>query len=169
MIYAGIGARDTPDSVLTQMYAAGRYFAGRSVTLRSGGALGADAAFERGCSDGFGRKEIFLPFLNFNRNESLRYRPSKEARAHAMLFHPNWLALSCRGRDFMARNSEIILGADLKTPVDFVMCWTQGGEIIGGTGQGLRIANHYRIPIFNLGSMDTHVVREKVLELLSKG
>ncbi len=43
-----------------------------------------------------------------------------------------------------------VLGSDLETPVSFVVCWTIGGKISGGTGQALRIAKDLGIPIFNL-------------------
>jgi hypothetical protein len=50
------------------------------------------------------------------------------------------------------RNAQIVLGDDLKTPVDFVVCWTPDGKLTGGTAMALRIAFDYDIPIFNLGS-----------------
>ena len=45
-----------------------------------------------------------------------------------------------------------MLGDDLDQPVSFVVCWTPGGEVTGGTGQALRIAAdpQYNIPVFNL-------------------
>jgi len=55
-------------------------------------------------------------------------------------------------RVFMARNSYQVLGPDLATPVDFVWCWTPHGAVIGGTGQALRIAAAYEIPVFNLAT-----------------
>lgn len=38
------------------------------------------------------------------------------------------------------------------TPVSFVVCWTEGGLLKGGTAQALRIATALNIPIINLGS-----------------
>lgn len=43
-----------------------------------------------------------------------------------------------------------VLGYDLKTPSDMVICWTKDGGASGGTGQALRIAKDYNIPIYNL-------------------
>lgn len=48
------------------------------------------------------------------------------------------------------RNVCQILGADLHTPVQMVICWTKGGKLVGGTAQALRIARANNIPIFNL-------------------
>ena len=41
------------------------------------------------------------------------------------------------------------------TPVSFVVCWTEGGLLKGGTAQALRIATALNIPIINLGSAQT--------------
>jgi hypothetical protein len=54
----------------------------------------------------------------------------------------------------MTRNSFQVLGPDLQSPVSFVVCWTTGGKISGGTGQALRIAKDLSIPIFNLYDKD---------------
>ena len=49
MYYAGIGSRETPKVVCDMMYKIGAAHADLGLTLRSGGAIGADIAFERGC------------------------------------------------------------------------------------------------------------------------
>lgn len=46
--YAGVGSRETPPQVLAVMRSAARVLASRGWILRSGGALGADSAFEAG-------------------------------------------------------------------------------------------------------------------------
>ena len=58
MHYAGIGNRKTPQACLEFMTKIGRVCAKKSLTLRSGGAVGADQAFERGCDLESGQKEI---------------------------------------------------------------------------------------------------------------
>ena len=45
------------------------------------------------------------------------------------------------------RNVFQVLGADLKTPTEFIICWT---DKYGGTQQALRIAKSFSIPVFNL-------------------
>jgi len=139
--YAGIGARETPADYLELMQNWASWFASGGVLLRSGGAAGADKAFERGC--GFGPKRIFYPC---DREDWLE---------HAAHFHPNWSACSNYAKQLHARNSAIICGENLDDPVDFVICWTKNGEAIGGTGQALRVAEHYNIPVFNLQRADT--------------
>lgn len=58
MIYAGIGSRSTPDDVIDKMHVLGEHFAHKGWLLRSGAADGADSAFEHGCDNGGGEKEI---------------------------------------------------------------------------------------------------------------
>lgn len=48
LLYAGIGSRETPRSILDLMTAIARKLEALGYTLRSGGATGADTAFEEG-------------------------------------------------------------------------------------------------------------------------
>lgn len=156
--YAGVGSRETPDDVLVAMEAAAYILAESGWTLRSGGADGADAAFEEGCDNGRGKKEIFLPWKLFNNNPSTLYPPTFEAHDVAFQFHPNYDHLSDAAKQLMARNTHQVLGLDLKTPVEFVICWTKDGvetrqdrtKNTGGTGQAIAIAHANGIPVLNL-------------------
>ena len=73
-----------------------------------------------------------------------------EGLLQAAQFHPAWDRCSQGVRKLHGRNMHIILGADLQTPVSFVVCWTVDGAIIGGTGVALRCAMQHNIPVFNL-------------------
>lgn len=137
-------------------------------TLRSGGARGADTAFESGCDAGSGWKEIYLPYAGFNKNQSPLFEVTTEARKLARLFHPKWELLGNVGRDFMGRNCYQVLGKDLRTPTDFIICWTEGGKIKGGTGQALRMAEHYHIPVFNMGGGSLLELESELLPFLEK-
>lgn len=138
MAYAGIGARDTPKPVLEQMKWLGHMLALRGLTLRSGCAIGADMAFEAGCKEANGQMVLRAS------------AQGEQALAHAASFHPNWDACSHFAKHAHARNSLIMLGDMLDDPVRFVICWTDGGGIKGGTGQSLRIAAAHSIPVYNL-------------------
>lgn len=152
--YAGIGSRRTPRKVLGLMTEFASLKKRAGYVLRTGHADGADQAFEEGAGDA---AEIFLPWTSFNMNVPLAHgavvhkRPSPASYNTAAEFHPNWRRLSPAARHLHARNSHQILGWDLKTPVDFVICWTPGGLGGGGTGQALRIAEYYAIDIWDLG------------------
>lgn len=52
----------------------------------------------------------------------------------------------------MTRNSFQALGLNLDRPADFIVCYTDGGKLKGGTAQALRIAADYQIPVFNAGN-----------------
>lgn len=134
--YAGIGSRETPFMVLNLMTGLAQTFLRAGLTLRSGGAAGADRAFEDGAED---KKQIFLAS-----------DVDQAALDLAAKFHPAWGRCSPYAKLLHARNGYQVLGRDLKTPSEFVCCWTKDGGPTGGTGQALRIAAAYHIPIFNL-------------------
>lgn len=149
--YAGIGSRQTPLDVLLCMTLYAQRLACNGYTLRSGGAFGADTAFEAGAGS---NKEIYLPWNGVRRrfpDGGITVPDMGPALKLAAAHHPAWHYCSRPARLLLARNGFQILGADLKTPVDFVLCWTSGAMGLGGTGQALRIARSHNIPIFDLG------------------
>lgn len=149
--YAGIGSHETPQVVCDEMRRIARYLVS-CYTLRSGGADGADTAFEQGCDDmGLGSKQIFLPWKGFNGNGSLLFRVGEDAMVEAKRFHPNWYGLQSAGRCLMGRNAYQVLGLGLDDPVKFILFWTKDGKASGGTGQALRMAKFYKIPTFCIG------------------
>ena len=147
--YAGIGSRKTPTHVLGLMTFASAFLESQDYILRSGAADGADLAFEKGVADP-SAKEIFLPWRGFNGSTSNLYLPRSEAYLMAEEYHPAWDSLSSPGRSLMARNCHQVLGLDLNTPVDMILCWTEGGKKKGGTAQALRLAADRGILIINL-------------------
>jgi hypothetical protein len=61
-----------------------------------------------------------------------------------------------------------VLGLDLETPSKFIICWTKNGKGQGGTGQALRIAKEYGIPIFDAGKFgNVDEVRKELMKFLS--
>jgi hypothetical protein len=146
--YAGIGSRDTPATVLKQMTEIARKLSQLKYTLRSGGAEGADTAFEAGAKT----KQIFLPWEGFNRkySDGVSYFVPNVNTDLVKRFHPKYDNLKESAIRLMSRNSYQVLGSNLNDPVEFVLCWTKEGKMVGGTSQALRIANHYKIPVFNL-------------------
>lgn len=148
MKYAGIGSRETPQNILLLMQQIGLKLLSKDYILRSGGAPGADSAFETYIPKD--KKEIYLPWKNFNNNPSELYTISQEAIDLVYMYHPCARNLSSGAMKLMARNGYQVLGKDLKTPSKFIVCWTKDGEASGGTGQALRIAVDYKIPVFNL-------------------
>lgn len=168
LIYTGIGSRETPADVIKKMITAAKALGKGGWTLRSGGAAGADQAFETGCNMVGGDKEIYLPWRGFRRNPSPLYGTTKEARMIAKAYHPAWENLSSAAWEFMGRNSYQVLGQDLNTHTAFILCWTPEGAITGGTGQALRIAEAYDIPILNFGKHTDAYISKFIEELDDK-
>jgi hypothetical protein len=157
--YAGIGARETPAEILELMKDFAKILAKSKYILRSGGAAGADSAFEMGCDMVNGQKEIYLPWKNFRDSTSELWidnlKNSEIAAEIAAEFHPKWKYLRPPVKNLMARNTYQILGKGLNqnTASMFVICYCEKdkyGNLKGGTSQALRIAQAYDIPIYNL-------------------
>lgn len=165
--YAGIGARDLPNDIYKLMEQIAVWLAEENWTLRSGGAKGADTAFETGCDKRKGEKEIFLPEKGYNGNNSEFYTiPDK---AH-QLANEKW-NLAKRNqliKNLYARNFQQILGANLDCPTTFVICWTKNGKAIGGTGKTIQVAKDFKIPVINLFNEPTLLAlgKENFLESL---
>lgn len=156
MYYAGIGSRNTPDHIKSLMVNIAATLEDQGYILRSGGANGADRAFERGVSRG--NKEIYLPFEGFNSSDSNLFNITTNALLTVDMYHTNPRGLSDIGKKLMARNAYQVLGQDLHSPVDFVVCWTPDGcnhftkrsKYTGGTGQAIEIASRKGISVYNL-------------------
>lgn len=154
MIYTGIGSRRTPEPVLRLMRTVGRALAECGWLLRSGGSPGADTAFEQGCDEAHGAKEIFLPWRGFNGSDSPLCDTPPEALQIATRYHRRLLFRSQRIKQLRARNVCQVLGRGLDRPSDVVIAWTEHGLFSGGTATVLRIAAERGIPTINLGDQE---------------
>lgn len=164
--YTGIGSRETPRNVLNFMTELATKFEAANYILRSGGAPGADTAFENGV-DNVNNKEIYLPWKNFGDSKSPYYEIGIDALKMAENYHPAWDRCSEAAKKLHARNCYQVLGVDLNTPSEFIICWTKNGEASGGTGQALRIALDHDINIINLYFLE--IAREYIeLQLSTK-
>jgi len=145
--YTGVGSRSTPVEVLHRMTLIAKEKAKLGYILRSGGADGADTAFEKGAGE---FTEIWLPWIGFNGHHS-RLVPSAQAIALVPKFHSRGAWLSSTLRLLHARNIHQVLGADLSTPSEELICWTPSGLTIGGTATAIRVAQAHGIKVINLG------------------
>lgn len=171
LVYAGIGSRQISNEEAIFCKTAASILAERGWTLRSGGADGADSAFESGCDLKNGSKEIYLPWKMFNGNKSPLYNVTKSAYDIAKEFHPNYAKLSMGAAKLIARDSYQILGSDLKSLVKFVLyCADEdaSGNVKGGTGQAIRIAKYFKIPTYNIRSICNSIEVNRYIELLLK-
>lgn len=169
--YAGIGSRKTPMEILSLMARIGKVLSQEGFTLRSGAAQGADSAFESGHEKGLHikgekpglRKEIYLPWYGYNNHKhGIVGFANKEAEEKAFSisekYHPAWDRCTTQVRTLHARNVAQVLGYDLESPSKFIVCLTPNASGSGGTGQALRIARGYDIPVYDLGRDTTNTL-----------
>lgn len=167
-IYAGIGSRETPSEVILMMLQVAVKMDSLDWTLRSGNADGADKAFQSGTEN----KEIHLPWPGYNHapEDDPRYlvpMPTPQMCQVAADHHPNWANLKDSVRLLMIRNVTIVLGQDLLDPVEFVCCWTPGGQLKGGTAHGIKVARAFYIPVFNLANHQDQTALANMVSKLS--
>jgi hypothetical protein len=134
--YTGVGSRKTPEAILAVMTKLAAALNGQQWRLRSGGAIGADSAFEKGAS---GNSDIYL--AKDATNQAIRI---------AAKTHPAWHRCNNYVRQLHGRNVLQVLGTDLSTPSGMLICWTDGAQIVGGTGTAIRLAIKYGVPVRNL-------------------
>ena len=163
--YAGVGARKTPGPVLGRMRDIAEHVAGRGWHLRTGGAKGADDAFARAVPGE--RRTVFKPWRGYNgwsgsEGRALTGGELQALRSAAQPHHPAWQRCATKVRDLHARNVAILLGADMREPVNAMVCWTENGRIQGGTGMAIRVAQHYRIPVLNLATLDVREAMDRL-------
>jgi hypothetical protein len=159
--YAGIGSRDTPQEICQLMTSVAQRLEARGLHLRSGGAASADAAFAAGASPG--ARTLYVPWRGFNGlpDHEVVLAPSLPNWEDALMVaedaHPAWEKCTAGARKLLARNTYQILGEDLNTPVEFIICWTKNGRGGGGTGQALRVAGMLPDPppVYDLGDPKT--------------
>ena len=150
--YTGVGSRQTPENVLALMTLIADLLEQQGYVLRSGGAQGADTAFENGVKD--------------QRNKQIYYaeQASPEAMQIASKYHPAWDRCSNYAKKLHGRNAFQVLGFDLDTRSEFLLCWTPDGCIqhsersirTGGTGTAISIAEAHGVHVVNLQHQDVY-------------
>lgn len=151
--YAGIGARKTPSDVLKYMELQGKLLAEKGYILRSGGAQGADSAFERGCDSVEGNKQIWS---TRNRHEWEEHHWVIPIISRACWEKP-FLSMQLHTQRLLGRNTYQLYG-DPNSFEDcvksaFVLYWSEpkdGENCSGGTRYAIRMAITAGIPCFNL-------------------
>ena len=213
--YAGVGSRQTPRDIIILMEAIASKLSQAGWSCRSGGAAGADRAFERGARCILSQYvdpptiEIFTPGKKlikwnysrssdswFNKITNIKMESWLTAEEIASEVHPVWNTLSQYPKSLITRNTFQVLGLVEKVPEvveervietrnsrgipsrtasyvtgrvpeyikteasSFVLCWTPDGAVeetsrrTGGTGQAIRLANKFNIPVFNLARIE---------------
>lgn len=156
--YAGVGSRKTPQDILEYFEFCGKRLREMGYTLRSGGAIGADSAFEKHAGI---EAEIFVAdksrLISSPHYKFTEITPDHPAYKLAAMIHPAWGACKPFARQLHARNCFQVLGSTLNDPVRFLLCWTPCGSEraqecninTGGTATAIRLAHKRGIPVFN--------------------
>lgn len=164
--YTGVGSRNTPDPILELIEEVALALADKGWTLRSGGAEGADTAFEKGASKGCKDTlaEIYLPWPYFNdRGWNTNFRAEyvqpldlggywMDARVIAEEVHPAWGNCKTGAKALHTRNVFQVLGKDLNSPSKFLICYAEpnGETVKGGTATAYTLAKSKGVECFNL-------------------
>jgi len=162
--YTGVGSRNTPKSILAVMSNLAKKLANDGWILRSGGAKGADSAFELGAGS---KKTVYYA----HHVDSLA--DGQTAMELAGSLHGAWDKCSSYARKLHARNAFQVLGCHLHKPSSFMVCWTPDGAVshedrsikTGGTGTAISIASHFGIKVYNLARPE-HL--EKIKEFIKE-
>ena len=154
--YAGIGSRKTPTEILSLITDLATRLESDGWILRSGGALGADSAFQAGVKRIENKRIYTIDSLSEGGNV-------QDAWNSIDRYHPNPRALNPFVRKLMARNYFQVMGKSSGISSKFVVCWSESYEldeqglikdVAGGTGQAVRIAYGNGILIYNLKHKD---------------
>lgn len=160
-----VGARKTPVEIIHQCQNDIGQLNKENYIFRSGNAQGFDqviANVPEKC------REVYLPYHNFGcslNNYRNVFVPKRDfdnwGRAVNIVkeLHPN-KNLTDMQMMYLARDVYQVLGKDLQTPSDLVICWTEDGASelhqltrkTGGTAMALRVAFRYNIPVININS-----------------
>lgn len=159
-IYTGVGSRSTPAEMLNIIQNVASVLGKQGWVLRSGGANGADSAFEAGCDAVQGSKKIYIPWDGFNGRQqdgqstlTLDQGDRDGAMALVKEVHPAYSMLSRGALALHARNTYQVLGLYLDTPSKFLLCYApvdKYGVPKGGTRTSWVLAQKCGIPCFNL-------------------
>jgi hypothetical protein len=171
--YTGVGSRETPSDILVMMESVGYALASQGWTLRSGGAKGADKAFEDGMFryaglDGpynWTPAEIYLPWSGYEDHyrythgglnilpSDIHFETESIAEGMAMAVHPAWEACKQGAKKMHTRNVFQVLGKTLDTPSKMLIAWTKldkAGNPKGGTATAINLAKENGVETFNL-------------------
>ena len=165
--YCGIGSRETPKELEFKITKLAENLDEQGYILRSGHSIGADIFFEKGAKS----TQIWLPWDGFNEEfniPDMEYlilsQHDKEAYDSVAKFHPVPSKLSYNAYRLMGRNYRQIVGRG-EDDSQFVICWTQNGEEVGGTSQAIRIAKSLGIPIYNIFNLTVDQILQEIKKL----
>lgn len=177
--YTGIGSRETPIDAQHLITEVSIYLKAEGWTLRTGTGSHANKAFQIAAGE---NKEVYVPWDNFFPNEvgiaSMTEKSSRMAYEVWKLrekkglvptegrISGKWEDLHPGTKALLAKAMCMLLGKNLNTPSDMVVCWTPGAKIVGISSHVICLAVSKHIPVFNLAEYETEVI---VRDMLRRG
>ncbi len=194
--YTAVGSRKTPAEFVPAMANLSRRLRELGWIFRSGKADGADAIFQTGVqtvmmadTEGiFG--EVYKPWNKFNTgpNAMQPYVTESgyklwgwwdivisdksiiaEAQDRVSALHPAWDKLSAGAKALHTRNVFQVLGKDLCTPSEFLVCYApvdKYGIPKGGTRTSFILAKENGIPCFNFATENKEDIYQNIKEII---
>ena len=165
--YTGVGSRKVPDDIVSKIHIISQLLDSKGYRVRSGGADGCDLAFENGVSSD--NKDIYLPWKGFNDNLSnlVVDKMGNIGVAQTILLDTinvhHYNRMSFGAKKLHTRNVYQVLGTSLDNPSDFLICYTEGGLVKGGTATAIKLAIKNDVPVYNLGLDGTY---ENLLQMI---
>lgn len=161
--YTGVGSRkDVPEWITDLASNIAVALSQQGYTLRSGRAETMDYAFQRGAEydrPNNPRTEIYVPndrfnlcFGNKNAINPARFQNYADAEDICSTIHPVFNHLRGFAREAHIRNVYQVLGKDLNSPSEFLICWAppKGNGVSGGTATAWNLATKLGLPCYNL-------------------
>lgn len=161
LIFTGVGSRyGAPIAAQKTATKITQWLCERGFLVRTGDAIGMDQVFREA---GQGNCRYYAPHGRHNpipgavmiSPDDEYYRQARDLTANT---HPTFNVLGKFEKELHIRNAFEVLGDDLQNPAKFVLCWTPDGaetktsRSTGGTGQAIRLAIKYNIPVFNINA-----------------
>lgn len=166
--FRSTSVRGAPIHVLSDLSRMAAWQAGRGWHLHTGGASVADMTFAEGATAK--RRSLYLPWKRLKGLlgpdcHVLRGDQYEACARVASEAHPARDRCKPAVRKRHACNAAILLTPSCGRPVKAIVCRTPDGKTVGGTGVGIRIAERYGFPVFNLALMPPKEVCEGLLGL----
>lgn len=157
--YAGIGNKKTPENIINIIKIVAILLSHDKYVCATGACTGADQAFAEGTIMANGFVHLHVPWESYEIGWRSKLKghirtfvlkdDDVEAYNTVAIFHPAYHKLSPSVKALHARSYNIVKNAS------FMVCWTEDGQVTGGTGQAIKIATYFHLPIYNLGNEKT--------------
>lgn len=152
------GDKDTPPDVLAKVKELAKWLESIGFTIRVGG----DGPVEEAAEAAVNKKELLLPWKDFNGKTSPTTFSIERAHHIAKQFHPAYENMKKGIHGILAKNARLIMGNKMMSPATLLITWTPDGAENGrsvnvGTGfsgHAIKIATAARVPVFNLQRPD---------------